>query len=82
MKNDPNWFVMRPEKTQAYGRPEVEGFLVRKGSTAMLEGSPCVKRNREERDGLIKAGVLVPDQDPELLRFTSDHLFHSCSLER
>lgn len=74
------WFVMRPQKAQAYGRPEAGGFLVRKGSTAMREGSPRVKRDREERDRLIKTGVLAPDRDPDLLRFERDHLFHSASL--
>ena len=74
------WFVMRPQKAQAYGRPEAGGFLVRKGSTAMREGSPRVKRDREERDRLIEAGVLVPDQDPDLLRCERNHLFHSASL--
>jgi hypothetical protein len=32
-----DWFVMRPQKAQAYGRPEADGFLVRKDSTAMEE---------------------------------------------
>lgn len=75
-----DWFAMCPQKAQACGRPEDDGFLVRKGSTAMQEGSPRVKRDREERDRLIKADVLVPDQDPELLRFACDHLFHSASM--
>ena len=78
--SDDDWFVLRPQKAQAYGRPETDGFLVRKGSTAMREGSPRVKRDREERDRLVKAGVLVPDHDPELLRFVRDHLFHSASM--
>lgn len=75
-----DWFVMRPQKAQAYGRPEADGFLVRKGSTAMQEGSPRVKRDREERDRSIKTGVLVPDRDPDLLRFKRDHLFRSANL--
>ncbi len=64
-----DWFVMRPQKAQAYGRPESGGFLVRKDSTAMREGSPRVKRDREERDRLVRRGVLVPDSDPDLYRF-------------
>lgn len=75
-----DWFVMRPQKAQAYGRPEAEGFLVREGSTAMREGSPRVKRDRDERDRLVRQGVLVPDRDPELYRFTRDHLFGSSSV--
>ena len=48
---------MRPQKAQAYGRPEAGGFLVRKGSTAMREGYPRLKRDHEERgeNGLIDA---------------------------
>ncbi len=61
-----DWFVMRPQKAQAYGRAEADGFLVRKGSTAMREGSPRVKRDREERDRLVRQGVLVLDSDPGL----------------
>lgn len=78
--SDQDWFVMRPQKAQAYGRPEANGFLVRKGSTAMLDDSPRAKRDRWERDRLIQLGVLVQDRDPELLRFTRAHLFNSASL--
>lgn len=75
-----DWFAMRPQKAQAFGRPEAEGFLVRKGSTAMRDGSPRVKRDREERDRLVRQGVLVPDTDPDLYRFSRDHLFGSSSV--
>jgi len=68
-----DWFVMRPQKAQAYGRPEADGFLVRKGSTAMRESSPRVKRDREERDRLVRQGVLVPDSDPDLYHFSRNH---------
>lgn len=74
------WFAMRPQKAQAYGRPEAGGFLVRKGSTAMREGSPGVKRDREERDRSVRQGVLDPDSDPDLYRFSRDHLFASSSV--
>ncbi|GEQ99340.1 hypothetical protein JCM17844_29770 [Iodidimonas gelatinilytica] len=74
-----DWFVMRPQKAQAYGRPEADGFLVHKGSTAMRDGSPSVKRDREERDRLVRQGILVPDSDPDLYRFSCDHLFSSSS---
>ena len=80
MAEDESWFVLCPQKAQAFGRPEGVGFLVRKGSTAMRDGSPRVKRDREERDRLIKAGVLVPHQDPGLLSFTRDHLFPRASM--
>jgi hypothetical protein len=73
------WFVIQPELAQAYGRPEAEGFLVRKGSTAMRNGSPKKKRNRVERDRLVNQKILKPETNPELYRFSSDHLFSSPS---
>jgi hypothetical protein len=75
-----DWFVMQPEKAQAYGRPEGDGFLVRAGSTAMKNGSPKVKRDREERDRLVRTGVLVDHENLELFQFASDHLFNSPSI--
>ena len=77
--SDDGWFVMRPQKAQAFGRPETNGFLVPEGSTAMLDGSPRVKRDREERERLVCQGVLVLDSDPDLYRFLRDHLFGSAS---
>jgi len=78
--SEDNWFVLRPQKAQAFGRPEGNAFLVRKGSTAMVDGSPRVKRDREERDRLVRQGVLVPDSDPDLYRFSKDHVFGSPSI--
>ena len=78
--SEDGWFVMRPQKAQAFGRPEANGFMVRQGSTAMLDGSPRVKRDREERDRLVRQGVLVPDSDPDLYRFSRDYLFGSASV--
>lgn len=75
-----DWYVMRPQKAQAYGRPVADGFLVRKGSTAMVNGSPLKKRDRHERDRLVRQGVLVPHVDPELFVFSRDHVFNSASL--
>jgi hypothetical protein len=75
-----DWFVMRPQKAQAYCRPDDHGFLVRKGSTAMREGSPRVKRDREERDRLVRQAILVPDSDPDLYRFSRDHVFGNSSV--
>jgi len=74
-----DWFVFRPQSAQAYGRLTESGFLVRSGSTAMREGSPKVKRDREERDRLVRQGVLVPDSDPRLYRFARDYEFTSAS---
>lgn len=73
-------FMMRKQKAQAFGRERSDNrFLVEKGSTAMREGSPKVKRDRKVRDSLIATRVLVQDRDPDLLRFACDHEFSSCS---
>ncbi|TIO79344.1 MAG: DUF4357 domain-containing protein [Mesorhizobium sp.] len=73
-------FVFRPQVAQAYGRPLPDGrFLVREGSTAMRSGSPLVKRDLPDRDALLRKGVLVPDSDARLYRFTQDHVFGSSS---
>lgn len=73
------WFVIQPELAQAYGCTEADGFLVREGSTAMRNGSPKKKRNRDERDRLVHQGILQPDTNPDLYRFSCDHLFSSPS---
>lgn len=77
--NDEIWFAFRAGGAQAYGRPVDGGFLVRAGSTAMREGTPLKKRDREERDRLVRTGVLIPDGDPALFRFSRDHLCSSSS---
>ncbi|APO70673.1 AAA ATPase domain-containing protein (plasmid) [Rhizobium gallicum] len=46
----------------------------------MRDGSPTVKRNRGERDRLVREGVLVPDENPALFRFSADYVFTSRSL--
>lgn len=76
------WFVMRPGKAQAFGRPtgNRSEFLVKAGSTAMANGSSTKKRDREERERLVRQGVLAVDRDPDLYRFTRDHTFNSASL--
>jgi len=76
---DDEWFVFRPEKAQAFGRPTPQGFLVRKGSTAMVRGSPAVKRDRQLRDRLVRDGVLVLDGDKDLYVFSRDYEFTSAS---
>ena len=64
----------RPEIAQAYGRPLPDGgFLVEAGSTAMRNGSPRMKRDREVRNQLVRQGILVPDSDARLYRFSADH---------
>ena len=73
------WFVLRARTAQAYGRPVANGFLVQLGSTAMRNGSPHKKRDREERDRLLRSGILVPYTNPELYRFDRDHICNSAS---
>jgi 5-methylcytosine-specific restriction protein B len=70
-----------PQKEQAlaFGKPVPSGFVVCQGSTAMREGSPDKKRDRSERDRLVAQGVLVPDDNPTLFRFSVDHVFSSQS---
>jgi hypothetical protein len=80
LMSDSEWFVMQVETAQAYGRPHDDGFLVRAGSTAMKNGSPKVKRDRPERDRLLRVGTLIDNTDPLLLSFAKDHLFNSPSL--
>ena len=73
-------FMMRKQKAQAFGRERRDNrFLVEKGSTAIREGSPKKKRDKELRDYLIVTSVLVQDRDPDLLRFACDYEFSSCS---
>ncbi|WP_210213603.1 DUF4357 domain-containing protein [Mesorhizobium sp. M2A.F.Ca.ET.039.01.1.1] len=73
-------FVFRPELAQAYGRPHRDGgFVVSAGSTAMRHGSPAVKRDLAERDSLVRNGILVPDSNPALFRFSRNHVFRSSS---
>jgi len=45
----------------------------------MREGSPNKKRDRPERDRLVEQGILVPDENPALFRFSVDHVFNSQS---
>jgi hypothetical protein len=72
-------FEFKPQAAQAYGVPAGSRFVVRKGSTAMREGSPLVKRDRKLRDALVAEGVLVPDVDPRLFRFAADYEFDTSS---
>jgi hypothetical protein len=71
-------FVFRKEEAQAFGRPAANGgYVVLKGSTAMREGSPKVKRHRRLRDELVRSGVLALDSNGRLYRFSADHEFSS-----
>lgn len=73
-------FVFRTQRAQAIGHPTADGgFVVRAGSTALREGSSGSKRERGYRDQLVSRGVLVPDSDSTLFRFSADHSFSSAS---
>lgn len=74
-----DWYTMTPETAQAFGRPTANGFLVKAGSTAMVDGSPNKKRDRPLRDKLVADGVLVKSATPEHYRFACDHEFSSSS---
>lgn len=78
-KSEDGWLQIKKEQALAFGKPVPSGFVVRQGSTAMREGSPNKKRDRPERDRLVKQGILVPDENPALFRFSVDHVFNSQS---
>lgn len=73
-------FRYRSGDAQASGRLLPDGgFVVLAGSTAVRESSASDKRDREERDSLVRRGVLVGTEKPNLLRFTKDYSFTSPS---
>jgi len=73
-------FVFRPERAHARATLNSAGDLVvLAGSTAMRNGSPLVKRDRAERDKLVRSGVLVPHSDADLYVFKRDYAFTSSS---
>ncbi|MCZ8159091.1 MAG: AAA family ATPase [Rhizobiaceae bacterium] len=79
LEDEGNWLQIKKEQALAFGKPVPSGFVVRRGSTAMRVGSPDKKRDRPERDRLVQQGVLVPDENPALFRFSVDHVFSSQS---
>ncbi|RWB68914.1 MAG: DUF4357 domain-containing protein [Mesorhizobium sp.] len=38
-----------------------------------------MKRDLAERDSLVRNGILVPDSNPALFRFSRNHVFRSSS---
>lgn len=55
-------------------------FVVLAGSTALRRESDAIPQSvRDARKALLEAGVLAPDGDPELYRFTQDASFGSPS---
>jgi 5-methylcytosine-specific restriction protein B len=79
IKPEDGWLQIKKEQALAFGKPVPSGFVVCQGSTAMREGSPNKKRDRPERDRLVEQGVLVPDENSALFRFSVDHVFNSQS---
>lgn len=73
-------FVFKAQKAHARARI-VDGrkLVVLKGSTAMRNGSPDVKRDAKYRDQLVQEGVLTPSPNPELYVFSRDYEFESAS---
>jgi len=78
-EDEGGWLQIQKEQALAFGKPVSSGFVVLQGSTAMGVGSPNRKRDRPERDRLVQWGVLVPDENPALFRFSVDHVFSSQS---
>lgn len=73
-------FRYRSSDAQAFGRLLSDGrFTVLAGSTAVHESAASVKRDRDERDSLMRQGVLVRTGEANLLRFVHDHTFKSPS---
>jgi hypothetical protein len=75
---------MCKEEAVAVGYPTTSTlrprFMVKAGSTAMVNGSPAVKRNPERRDDLVKKGILaVHPSNPNLFVFQRDYEFSSAS---
>lgn len=80
MTEENGWLIIQKEQAEAYGKALSQSeFLVRADSTAMRDGSPKEKRNRADRDRLVEEGVLIPDANPELFRFSKDYIFTSKS---
>ncbi|MER8911437.1 HNH endonuclease [Mesorhizobium sp. M0854] len=73
-------FRYRSGDAQAFGRLLPDGgFVVLADSSAVRESSASDKRDRAERDSLVRRGVLVGTEKPNLLGFAHDHTFTSPS---
>lgn len=73
-------FRYNPEFAEAHGRPLAGGrFLVLAGSTALRSSAVSVKRDRTERDRLVRLGVLRPHLNADLYVFAQDHVCTSAS---
>lgn len=75
-------FIFEAGKAKARGKPLVgRKLLVLRGSTALrINNRATTDRDRDERDQLVRDGVLARDsRDADLLRFTVDHVFSSAS---
>ena len=56
MRNE-EWFVMRPQNAEAYGRPQGREFLVRKGQTPTGSGHSKVAKLATRGYGSILMGA-------------------------
>ncbi|WP_417492612.1 DUF4357 domain-containing protein [Maricaulis sp.] len=79
MSQSSTTFVFSPEVASAQASSEGAAFRVLAGSTAMRAGASSVKRDRILRDKLVDQGVLVPDTNSVLYRFSKDYTFTSAS---
>lgn len=56
-----------------------DGFKVLAGSTALRQGTATRKRDRDERDRLVRTGILVEHGSRDLFVFARDHTCTSAS---
>lgn len=78
-KKSPDFQLIVKNKARAIGWRTENGFEVQADSTALRHGTAKQKRDAALREELISSGVLVPDNNPELLRFTQNYEFKSPS---
>jgi hypothetical protein len=73
-------FLAEIKKAQARAVERGGEFVVLAGSTALRRESPAIPQSvKDARKALLEAGLLIPDADAELYRFSQDASFGSPS---
>jgi len=76
----PPVFIMDVQKAKGRAMERSGEFVVLAGSTALRRETPGISQSTmERRKVLVEAGVLIPDTDPDLYRFSQDASFGSAS---
>jgi Domain of unknown function (DUF4357) len=76
----PAIFLMDVQKAKGRAVERSGEFVVLAGSTALRRETPGIPQSTfERRKALVEAGVLVPDNDPDLYIFSQDASFGSAS---